>query len=74
MLHSATEVVDDAALPLGEVTLFYVTSGIAHESQIERQIVNRCYLHGQQLLCLEEMVQIGFGVNTVDLTSVFIDG
>ena len=38
---------------------------VGDQSEVERQIVDGGYLHGQQLLGLEEVVQIGFRVDAV---------
>lgn len=65
---------DDTCLPGREIALLDMFSCVADESQVERQIVNACYLHGKQFLCLEQMVQIGFGVESVYLAAVGING
>ena len=46
---------------------------IRDKTQIEGQIMDAGYLHGQQFLCLEEMMQIGLGVDTVYLTTIRIN-
>ena len=57
-LNSSSEIVYDAAFPLYEVALLDVLACVGDESQIEGEIVNACYLHGQEFLSLEEVVQI----------------
>ena len=49
-------------------------SRIGDESQIEGQIVYACYLHGQEFLCLEEVMQVSLGCDTVDVASVRVYG
>ena len=51
-----------------------MVSGIGNEAQIEAQVVYACDLHSQQLLGFEEVVQIGFGVKSVDVAAVGVDG
>ena len=48
-------------------------SGIAHQSQIECQIVYRGNLHGQQFLSLKQVVQVSLGVYAVDFAAIRID-
>ena len=49
-------------------------TGIGYESQVEGQVVDAGYLHGQQLLGLEEVVEVGLGVDAVDVAAIGIDG
>ena len=39
--------------------------GFAYEPEVEGEVVDGGYLHGQQLLCMKEMVQVGLGVERV---------
>ena len=47
---------------------------VRDQSQVESQIVYRSYLHGQQLLSLEQVVQIGLRVYAVNVATVGVDG
>ena len=47
---------------------------IGHQSQIEGQVVYRGNLHGQQLLSLEQMVQVGLRVDAVNLAPIGVNG
>ena len=44
-------------------------AGVSDKPQVEAEVVYARYLHGQQLLCLEEMVQVCLCVYAVDMTS-----
>ncbi len=46
-----------------EIALLDMMAGIGYETQIERQVVDAGYLHRQQLLCLEEVMEVGLGGN-----------
>lgn len=74
VLDSSAEIVYYAAFPCHEVALHYVLARIGHQTQVKCQIVNASYLQRKQLLSLEQMVQIGFGMYAVDVASVRIDG
>ena len=63
---------NDGPFPLHEVSCHDMQTGIRHQSQVEGEIVDRGNLHGQQFLGLEKMVQIGLGMDTVDLTALRI--
>lgn len=71
-LNSSAELVDDRSLPLYEVALLYMLACIGNESQIEREVVDAGYLHRQEFLCLEEVVQVCLAGNLVDFASVRI--
>ena len=73
-LYSLSQLVDDRIFPLHEVSLLDVLSRIGDESQIEGQVVYACYLHGQEFLCLEEVMQVSLGCDTVDVASVRVYG
>ena len=49
-------------------------AGIGDQSQVEGQVVYAGYLQGQQLLSLEQVVQVGLGVQSVDVASVGVNG
>ena len=49
-------------------------SGIGYQPQVEGEVMDRGYLHGQQFLRLEEMMEIGLRVDTVYLTAIGING
>ena len=49
-------------------------AGIGDQSQIECQVVDAGYLHGQQLLCFEQVVQIGFRIAQIHFTAVGVNG
>ena len=72
-LYPASQLVDDRALPCGEVSLLNMSPCICYQSQVECQVVYAGNLHGQQLLGLEEMVKICFRVDTVGLAAIFVD-
>ena len=42
-------------------------AGFAHEPQIKRQIVDRRYLHGKQLLGYEKVAEISLGIYSVHI-------
>ena len=48
-------------------------AGIGNQSQVECEVMYGGYLHGQQFLGLEEMMQVGLGVDTVYLATIGID-
>ena len=54
--YSAPEIVHDAAFPLCEVAGDYMLARVSYKPQVEAEVVYARYLHGKQLLCLEEMV------------------
>ena len=47
---------------------------VSDKPQVESEVVDAGNLQCQQFLGLEEMVEIGLGVQTVELTSVRVDG
>ncbi len=55
-----------------EIALLDMMAGIGHEAQIEREVVDAGYLHRQQLLCLEEVVEVGLRGYEVDVAAVGI--
>lgn len=61
-LNSSAKLVDDGILPCHEIALLDMMAGIGHEAQIEREVVDAGYLHRQQLLGLEEVVEVAFVV------------
>ena len=69
-LNSSAEVVDDGAFPLCEVSGDDMLACVAHQPEIEAEVMDACYLHGKQLLRFEEVVKIGFRVDVVNKTSV----
>ena len=71
-LDSSAQLVDDGAFPLHKVALLYVMAGIGDESQVEREVVDAGYLHRQEFLCLEQVVQVGLGGHAVDVASVWV--
>ena len=46
---------------------------VSDKSQVEGEVMDTGYLHGQQLLSLEEVVEIGLGVYTVYFAAIRID-
>ena len=74
ILYSSSELFNDAFLPRSEVACYDMPACIADQTEVEREVMYACYLHRQQLLSLEEMVEIGLGVYPVYLTSVGVDG
>ncbi len=65
--------VDDGALPRHEVALLDMMAGVCNETEIERQVVDAGDLHSQQLLCLEEVVEVGLGGYAVDVAAVRVN-
>ena len=71
-LNSSAKLVDDGILPCHEIALLDMMAGIGHEAQIEREVVDAGYLHRQQLLGLEEVVEVGLRGYKVDVAAVWI--
>lgn len=71
-LNSSAKLVDDGILPCHEIALLDMMAGIGHEAQIEREVVDAGYLHRQQLLGLEEVVEVGLRGYEVDVAAVWI--
>ena len=61
-------------LPLHEVALLDMLAGIGDQTQIEGEVMDAGNLHGQQLLRLEQVVQVGLGVDAVNIAAVGVDG
>ena len=73
--EAAGDALHHVGFPCGEVAGEDVAPCFAHEPEIEGEVVDRGYLHGQQLLADEEMAEVGAGVYAVDVArTVGIDG
>lgn len=47
---------------MGKVALLDVGAGIGNEAQVEGEVMDAGYLHGQQLLGLEQVMQVSLAV------------
>lgn len=74
ILCPSAQLVDDRCFPTHEVSLLDMVTGIAYQAQVESQIVDAGNLHGEQLAGFEQVVEIGFGVDSVHVTAIGIDG
>jgi hypothetical protein len=70
MLSSQSKLIYYATFPCHEVTLLYMLTRIADQPEVESKVMDAGYLHGKQLSRLEEMMEVGFGGNTVYLASI----
>ena len=46
---------------------------IAHQSEIEGEVVDAGNLHGKEFLGLEQMMEVGLGVDAVHIAAIGID-
>ena len=49
-------------------------TGIGYQSQIERQVMDAGYLHGQKFLSLKQVVEVCLRMDAVDVAAVRVDG
>ena len=72
--QAAAKLGDNFRLPLGEVAADDVLAGVAHQAQIEGKVVDARDLEGKQLLCLEQVMEVGLAVETVEGAARGVDG
>ena len=72
-LYPSCKIVNDPTFPFHEVALQDMLSCITDKSEIEGEVVDAGNLQCEEFLSLEQMVQVGLGIEPVNLASVGVD-